>query len=146
MALPGANELIMLWLKVHQTRNCQIQSNFVRIQLWFLNMTSPWWSLLVLLSWHPICKARNWKLKWNNICCAVQGLNGLTLWPSDAIWRREIWVNIGSGNGLLPDSAKPSPEPKLTDHQWSPMTFISGQFHERCLNHQSLKSVWKLHF
>ena len=29
--------------------------------------------------------------------------------------------------------------------QWSPMTFIVGQFHKRCLNHQSLKSVWKLH-
>ena len=28
---------------------------------------------------------------------------------------------------------------------WSPVTFIFGQFHKRCLNHQSLKSVWKLH-
>ena len=57
----------------------------------------------------------------------------------------EIWVNIGSGNGLLPDGTKPLPEPMLTDHQWSPVKFISGQFHKRCLNHQSLKSVWKLH-
>ena len=32
----------------------------------------------------------------------------------------EIWVNIGSGNGLLPDGTKPLPEPVLTDHQWSP--------------------------
>ena len=32
----------------------------------------------------------------------------------------EIWVNIGSGNGLLPDGTKPLPEPMLTDHQWSP--------------------------
>ena len=39
----------------------------------------------------------------------------------------EIWVNIGSGNGLLPDGTKPLPEPKLTDHQWSPVTFILGQ-------------------
>ena len=29
----------------------------------------------------------------------------------------EIWVNIGSGNGLLPDGTKPLPEPMLTDHQ-----------------------------
>ena len=36
----------------------------------------------------------------------------------------EIWVNIGSGNGLLPDGTKPLPEPMLTDHQWSPVTFI----------------------
>ena len=56
----------------------------------------------------------------------------------------EIWVNIGSGNGLLPDSTKPLPEPMLTDHQQSPVTFIFGQFHKRCLNHQSLKCVWKL--
>ena len=31
----------------------------------------------------------------------------------------EIWVNIGSGNGLLPDGTKPLPEPMLTDPQFS---------------------------
>ena len=31
----------------------------------------------------------------------------------------EIWVNISSGNGLLPDGTKPLPEPMLTDHQSS---------------------------
>ena len=49
-----------------------------------------------------------------------------SLWPSDAIWR-QIWVNIGSGNGLFPDGTKPLPEPMLTDHQWSPETVILGQ-------------------
>ena len=29
----------------------------------------------------------------------------------------EIWVNIGSGNGSLPDSTKPSPEPIMIYHQ-----------------------------
>ena len=29
----------------------------------------------------------------------------------------EIWVNIGSGNGMLPDSTKLLPEPTLTYHQ-----------------------------
>ena len=57
----------------------------------------------------------------------------------------EIWVNIGSDNGLLPDGTKPLPESMLTDHQWTTVTFIWGQFHKRCLNHQSLKSVWKVH-
>ena len=57
----------------------------------------------------------------------------------------EIWVNIGSGNGLLPEGTKPLPEPMLTDLQWSPVTFILRQFHKRYLNRQSLKSVWKLH-
>ena len=28
----------------------------------------------------------------------------------------DIRVNIGSGNGLLPDGTKPLPEPVLTDH------------------------------
>ena len=32
----------------------------------------------------------------------------------------EIWVNIGSGDGLLCDGTKPLPEPMLTDHQWGP--------------------------
>ena len=27
-----------------------------------------------------------------------------SFWPSDAIWR-QIWVYIGSGNGLLPDGS-----------------------------------------
>ena len=36
--------------------------------------------------------------------------------------------NIGSGNGLLPDSTKLLPEPMLIDHQWSPETLILGQF------------------
>ena len=62
----------------------------------------------------------------------------------------KIWINIGSGNGLLPDGTKPLPEPMLTDHQWSPLSpvtfiLITGQFYKRYLNHQSLKSVWKLH-
>ena len=33
----------------------------------------------------------------------------------------EIWVNTGSGNGLLPDGAKPLPERMLTNFskvQW----------------------------
>ena len=40
----------------------------------------------------------------------------------------ENWVNIASGNGLVTDGTKPLPEPMLTDHQRSPVKFISGQF------------------
>ena len=29
----------------------------------------------------------------------------------------DIWVNIDSGDGLLPNGTKPLPEPMLTDHQ-----------------------------
>ena len=75
----------------------------------------------------------------------TNAITPITHWPCDAIWQQEFWVNIGSGNGLFPDGTKPLPKPMLTDHQWSPVTFILGQFHKRCLNHQSLKFVWKLH-
>ena len=34
------------------------------------------------------------------------------------------YVNIGSGNGLLPDGTKPLPEPMLTYNRWGPMPFI----------------------
>ena len=36
----------------------------------------------------------------------------------------EILFNTGSGNGLLPDGTKPSPEPMLTYPQLSPVAFI----------------------
>ena len=39
-----------------------------------------------------------------------------------------VTVNIGSGNGLLPDSTKPVPEPILTYHEWGFMVFTLEQF------------------
>ena len=42
----------------------------------------------------------------------------------------EIWVNIGSGNGLLPDGTKPLPEPMFTYRQWGPKTFTWKKFYE----------------
>ena len=38
----------------------------------------------------------------------------------------KIFVNIGSGNGLLPDGAKPLPKAELTNPQWDPLVFIPG--------------------
>ena len=40
----------------------------------------------------------------------------------NSLWPR-IWVNIGSGNGLLPDGTKPLPEPMLTNDQWGVVAF-----------------------
>ena len=48
----------------------------------------------------------------------------------------DIFVNTGSGNGLLPCTTKPILEPKLIDHQWGPMITISWQSHNRNLSHQ----------
>ena len=42
------------------------------------------------------------------------------LWPSDALSHQSSWnfVNIGSGNGLVPPGNKPLPGPMLTNHRW----------------------------
>ena len=39
-----------------------------------------------------------------------------------------IWVNIGSGKGLLPDGTRPLPEPMLTDQPWNLVTYTWGNF------------------
>ena len=55
-----------------------------------------------------------------------------------------IWINVGSGNGLLPDGNNPLPEPLLT-YRHNAMTFTRWVFHnKRYLSHQSLKLAWKL--
>ena len=42
----------------------------------------------------------------------------------------ETRVNIGSGNGLVPDGTKPLPEPMSTYHQQKPVVFMWGHHHE----------------
>ena len=58
----------------------------------------------------------------------------------------EIRVNIGSGNGLLPDSTKPLPEPMLTHHHQGHVAFIGGHYLEKIWRCQSVKQDWKLHY
>ena len=59
-----------------------------------------------------------------------------SLWPSNARWRQKSESTLAQVMALLPDGTKPLPETMLTDHQWSPVTFILGQFHNRWINHQ----------
>ena len=47
----------------------------------------------------------------------------------------EIWVNIGSGNGLMPDDTKPLPEPILTNQSVKSSDIHIAQFHKRWLKH-----------
>ena len=54
--------------------------------------------------------------------------------------------NTGSGNGLLPDSTKPLPEPMLTHHQKGSVAFIRRHYNEKIWRYQSVKQNWKLHF
>ena len=58
----------------------------------------------------------------------------------------QILVNIGLGNGLVPDGTKPLPQPRLTYHQWGLLAFSWGQFHRNCCRYHSLQCIWKLHF
>ena len=75
------------------------------------------------------------RLEWN--------LN--SLWPSDAIWRQRSGSTLAQVMACCLTAASHYLNQMLTDHQWSPVTFILGQFHKRCLNRQLLKHVWKLH-
>ena len=64
-----------------------------------------------------------------------------------AFWRHmetQIWVNIGSSNGLLPGDTKPLPEPNFTYHKSGPVTFAWWQFCKIYPSRQSTKAVWKL--
>ena len=56
----------------------------------------------------------------------------------------EIGVNLGSGNGLLPDGTKPLPEPMLTLHYWGSVAVIWEQLHSMHPSYYSEESVWKL--
>ena len=127
-----------------------------------LHEASSWWSEYFMLCsiFSVNLKLISWNLYYYNLALVELSQNYCSSYLFNlhaflqcylqligAKWRHivaGIWVNIGLDNGLLPDGTKPLPEPMLTDHQWSPVTFILGQFQRKCLNHQSLKSVWKL--
>ena len=50
-----------------------------------------------------------------------------------------IWINIGSGNGLLPDGTKPLPEPMLTYHQRGPVKASEHEMHQLSITRIGLK-------
>ena len=88
---------------------------------------------------------RGWNVHglWHGLWVTWPWLN--SLWPSDAIRRQR------SGSTLAQVMACCLTAPSHYLNQcwliiiWSQVTFIVGQFHKRCLNHQSLKSIWKVH-
>ena len=53
-------------------------------------------------------------------------------------------VNIGSGNGLLPDSTKPLPGPMLDNHQRGLVAFILWQFYRKYSRYISLKLLFEV--
>ena len=62
-----------------------------------------------------------------------------SLWSSDVIWL-PIWVNIGSGNGLLPNGTKPLPGPMLISHHRKSVEF--AQEHELIFCIMRLKIIF----
>ena len=59
---------------------------------------------------------------------------------------KEIWVNIGSGNGSLSDGTKPLAELKFPSHLWGSMTFTLDQSSSEPPRCYSVSWVWKLYF
>ena len=62
----------------------------------------------------------------------------------------QVWVNIGSGNGLLPTDTKPLIQTLLSHHRSSPVAFISGLYHAKIWSYQSVNrienSIFKITF
>ena len=66
-------------------------------------------------------------------CCLTapsHHLNQSWLIISEVLWHSLEGI-IMRRSGLLPDGTKPSPEPILTYHQWGPVAFIGGHYHEK---------------
>ena len=51
-------------------------------------------------------------------CLLTKFLATNSLWQSDSHKVVLVFPNTGTGNGLLPDDIKPSPEPMLNNYQW----------------------------
>ena len=56
----------------------------------------------------------------------------------------QIWVNIGSANGLVPDGSKPLPEPMLNYDQKCLVASNLGQFNKASFSHQFMKISLKI--
>ena len=73
-------------------------------------------------------KPSKWLLELKTLIVGLGVMNQCTLSYSIhcglvTSYATEIWVNIGSGNGLLSDGAKPLPEAMLTNDQWGCVAF-----------------------
>ena len=68
------------------------------------------------------------------------------LYPSEALCHHRtgstlVQVMACCLNGLLSESTKPLPAPKLTCHQKGPLSFSWGQFHDKSSRHHWLQHV-----
>ena len=104
-------EIAIRWMPQHLTHH---QSTLVQVMAWCRQATIHYLSQCWPRSLSPYDVTRP---QWVKIATATpRGQWVQSLWLSDAIMSSEVLVNIGSGDGLLPDSTKPLPEPVLTHH------------------------------
>ena len=54
-----------------------------------------------------------------------------------------IWVNIGSGHGLLPDGMKPLPKAIFYYHQCGFLALTRDQFHKKYSKYQFVELICK---
>ena len=69
----------------------------------------------------------------------IRSLGTLTHWVGT-----NNLLNLGSGDGLLPNCTKLLPEPKLTYHQWSPEVFTCFSKLTFIGSHDGLLLGWHL--
>ena len=121
-----------------QTPSGSIEWSWIKFLLkMHLNMSTEWQTvcsgLNVLTGDDPVATYCQWDLQ---LQCSI---THCALWCHMAT---TIWVNIGSGNGLLPDGTKPLPEPLWSTHQWGLVAFPWEQFQRKCSIYLSLIGVW----
>ena len=59
---------------------------------------------------------------------------------------KQIWVDIGSGDALLPDGTKPLPQPMLAYYQQGSVALPKTYFTERVQRYQfENEKCWKIH-
>ena len=98
-------------------QSCQLLVKLFKIAVWTGENIS-----------HLVCPSGQTSAKWWAFCLSLSvnlmlsavvtpyGATYLGQHSTLAHMVTQIWVNIGSGNGLLPDGTKPLPEPVLSYH------------------------------
>ena len=76
-----------------------------------MQKTFPYHDIIMNLAYDSVNDLHINETSWNN-------LDALTHCSLVTPYATEIWVNIGSANGLLPDGTKPLPDPMLTYRHW----------------------------
>ena len=107
--------------------------NLWHICTWFPLIVVCYWSILsisrALKQWYdcPVPEKQPWKILVNTACEVRKLLTHCLM--MDAIWRHRAESTLVQVMACCLKT--PRAEPMLTCHQWGPVTFIWGQFHQK---------------